>query len=117
MNKTTIDFQNSHVRDVITNIKIFAENYAKGTNTYFCSNLEITESVIIGLAKNKLESGSALCPCRCYSKKKEEAAFSFWNCPCVPMRERKECHCMLFLNSEDIFSSNLQDITLTYLNK
>jgi len=22
---------------------------------------------------------------------------AYWNCPCVPMREEKKCHCMLFL--------------------
>ena len=27
----------------------------------------------------------------------------FWNCPCVPMRERKECHCMLFLTEDSPF--------------
>ena len=27
----------------------------------------------------------------------------FWNCPCVPMRERKECHCMLFLTEGSPF--------------
>lgn len=30
-----------------------------------------------------------LCPCRHYDDKKMEAEQGFWNCPCVPMRERK----------------------------
>jgi hypothetical protein len=38
---------------VIESMKQFAESYAKSTNTYFCSDLEVTESVILGLAKNK----------------------------------------------------------------
>lgn len=114
--KKDINFQDPKVKDTIVSMKLFAENYAKSTNTFFCSDLEITEAVIIGLAKNKIESGSALCPCRCYINKKEEANFSFWNCPCVPMRERKECHCMLFLKPTNMFSSTSQDIELKLIS-
>ncbi|XP_057447518.1 ferredoxin-thioredoxin reductase catalytic chain, chloroplastic isoform X2 [Lotus japonicus] len=41
-----------------------------------------------------------------------EAQQGFWNCPCVPMRERKECHCMLFLTPENDFAGKEQAITL-----
>ena len=41
---------------------------------------------------------------RHYDDKAAEVAQGFWNCPCVPMRERKECHCMLFLTEENDFS-------------
>lgn len=30
-----------------------------------------------------------MCPCRHYDDKEMEAAQGYWNCPCVPMRERK----------------------------
>lgn len=30
--------------------------------------------------------------------------FRYWNCPCVPMRERHECHCMLFLTEDNDFA-------------
>lgn len=33
--------------------------------------------------------GAPLCPCRHYDDKELEAKQGFWNCPCVPMRERK----------------------------
>ncbi|MFM6405429.1 MAG: ferredoxin-thioredoxin reductase catalytic domain-containing protein, partial [Microcystis sp.] len=43
-------------------MKKFAEQYAKGTNTYFCSDLSVTAVVIEGLARHKDELGAPLCP-------------------------------------------------------
>jgi ferredoxin-thioredoxin reductase catalytic chain len=93
---------------MIESMKLFAENYAKTTNTFFCIDPEVTESVLVGLTKNKEIFGAPLCPCRYYDDKFEEISLAYWNCPCVPMRERKECHCMLFLTSTNEFSSNQQ---------
>jgi len=93
---------------VIDSMKLFAETYAKSTNTFFCSDLEVTESVIKGLANNKEQLGAPLCPCRYYDNKEDEVSLAYWNCPCVPMRERKECHCMLFLTPENEFASEQQ---------
>jgi len=90
---------------IIDSMKQFAESYAKSTTTYFCLEMEVTEAVIRGLAKNKQLFGAPLCPCRYYDKKEDEVSLAYWNCPCVPMRERKECHCMLFLPPENEFSS------------
>jgi ferredoxin-thioredoxin reductase catalytic chain len=90
----------------------FSETYAKNTNTYFCVDLSVTAVVIKGLAKNKEELGSPLCPCRHYEDKEAEVKAAFWNCPCVPMRERKECHCMLFLTPENDFSGTAQEIEM-----
>jgi ferredoxin-thioredoxin reductase catalytic chain len=90
----------------------FSEQYAKRTDTYFCSDLSITAVVIEGLAKNKEELGSPLCPCRHYEDKEAEVKSAFWNCPCVPMRERKECHCMLFLTPENPFAGDQREITI-----
>lgn len=45
--------------------------------------------MIKGLAEHKDTLGAPLCPCRHYDDKEAEAAQGFWNCPCVPMRERK----------------------------
>nr|YP_010835273.1 ferredoxin thioreductase subunit b [Cryptomonas gyropyrenoidosa]WFQ82948.1 ferredoxin thioreductase subunit b [Cryptomonas gyropyrenoidosa] len=90
----------------------FSETYAKRTGTFFCSDLSITAVVIEGLAKHKDEYGSPLCPCRHYDDKAAEIALAYWNCPCVPMRERKECHCMLFLTPENEFSSKQQELSL-----
>lgn len=95
----------------------FAETYAKRTNTYFCADLAVTAVVIEGLAKHKDQLGSPLCPCRHYEDKEAEANATFWNCPCVPMRERKECHCMLFLTPENEFSGGTQEIDMNVLTE
>ncbi|GAP93562.1 ferredoxin thioredoxin reductase catalytic beta subunit [Leptolyngbya sp. NIES-2104] len=89
----------------------FSEQYAKRTGTYFCVDPGVTAVVIEGLAKHKDELGSPLCPCRHYEDKEAEVAAAYWNCPCVPMRERKECHCMLFLTPDNDFAGEKQDIT------
>lgn len=89
----------------------FAESYAKRTNTFFCSDRTVTAFVLEGLANHKNELGSPLCPCRYYDYKEEEVASSYWNCPCLPMRERKQCHCMLFLPPDNIFSSSSQELS------
>ena len=72
----------------------------------------MTAVVLEGLARHKDELGGALCPCRHYEDKEAEVAQAFWNCPCVPMRERKECHCMLFLTEDNPFRGEKQTITL-----
>lgn len=88
----------------------FSEAYAQKTGTFFCVDLSVTAVVIEGLAKHKDEYGAPLCPCRHYDDKKKEVQNFYWNCPCIPMRERKECHCMLFLNPDNEFASNQQSI-------
>ncbi len=92
-------------------MKKFAEQYAKRTGTYFCSDPSVTAVVIEGLAKHKDDLGAPLCPCRHYEDKEAEVKNTFWNCPCIPMRERKECHCMLFLTPDNDFAGEEQDIT------
>ena len=96
---------------VLEAIQQFAENYAKSTNTYFCIDLEVTNSVIQGLVANKEQFGAPLCPCRYYDNKEDEISLAYWNCPCVPMRERKECHCMLFLTETNEFASKIQSFS------
>ena len=75
-----------------------------------------TSVVIEGLAKHKDELGSPLCPCRHYEDKTIEVHEAYWNCPCVPMRERKECHCMLFLMPDNEFSGKDQKISLNTIS-
>nr|QCI06226.1 ferredoxin thioreductase subunit b [Dicranema revolutum] len=86
----------------------FSEKYAKKTGTFFCVDISVTAVVIEGLAKHKDQYGSPLCPCRHYEDKLKEIQNAYWNCPCVPMRERKECHCMLFLRPDNEFASQNQ---------
>jgi len=89
----------------------FSEQYAKNSGTFFCSDKSVTAVVIQGLAVHKEELGAPLCPCRHYDDKPAEVANGFWNCPCVPMRERKECHCMLFLTKDNDFAGTETTIT------
>lgn len=98
--------------DSLEVIRKFAETYAQRTGTYFCSDPGVTAVVLEGLARHKDELGGALCPCRHYEDKQAEVAQAFWNCPCVPMRERKECHCMLFLTEDNPFRGEQQTISL-----
>jgi ferredoxin-thioredoxin reductase catalytic chain len=93
-------------------IRKFAETYAQRTGTYFCSDSGVTAVVLEGLARHKDQLGAALCPCRHYEDKEAEVAQAFWNCPCVPMRERHECHCMLFLTEENAFRCDKQTISM-----
>ena len=88
----------------------FSEKYAKNTGTFFCVDPSVTNAVIEGLAKHKEELGSPLCPCRYYEDKEAEVKDTYWNCPCVPMRERKECHCMLFLTEDNPFVGTKQEL-------
>ncbi|CAM6081539.1 unnamed protein product [Calypogeia fissa] len=90
----------------------FSEQYAKRSGTFFCVDKSVTSVVIKGLADHKDSLGAPLCPCRHYDDKKAEVAQGFWNCPCVPMRERKECHCMLFLTPDNDFAGEDQKITV-----
>ncbi|KAG8464541.1 hypothetical protein KFE25_009909 [Diacronema lutheri] len=91
---------------------MFSNTYAKNTGTFFCSDPGIAAVVIKGLAEHKDQLGAPLCPCRHYDDKAAEAKDGFWNCPCTPMRERHECHCMLFLKPDDEFAGDRQDISL-----
>ncbi|KAI3665925.1 hypothetical protein L6452_44560 [Arctium lappa] len=90
----------------------FSEQYARKSGTYFCVDKSVTSVVIKGLADHKDSLGAPLCPCRHYDDKAAEATQGFWNCPCVPMRERKECHCMLFLTPENDFAGKEQIISM-----
>ena len=93
----------------------FSNSYVKSTDTRYCSDSTIPAVVIKGLAEHKESLGAPLCPCRHYDDKEAEVADGFWNCPCVPMRERKVCHCMLFLTEENDFAGDEDTITLDEL--
>lgn len=90
----------------------FSNQYARNTNTYFCSDPQVASVVVMGLAHHKETLGAPLCPCRHYEDKEKEVKNGYWNCPCAPMRERHECHCMLFLESSNPFASDNQHLNL-----
>lgn len=95
----------------------FSNKYVKNTGTRFCSDRSIPAVVIKGLAEHKVELGKPLCPCRYYQDKEKEAKDGFWNCPCVPMRERHECHCLLFLTEDNAFAGDETSISLEEVEK
>ncbi len=95
----------------------FTNKYLENTGTKLCSDLAIPAVVIKGLAEHKVSLGAPLCPCRFYDDKEAEAKDGFWNCPCVPMRERHECHCMLFLKEDNDFAGDEKVITFDDVTK
>ena len=95
----------------------FTNRYTKVSGTVLCSSPEVTAVVIKGLAENKEALGSPLCPCRYYEDKEAEVKVGYWNCPCVPMRERHECHCMLFLTEDNDFAGTATEISLDDVKK
>jgi ferredoxin-thioredoxin reductase catalytic chain len=114
---TSINTDKTNSDKILEAMKNFSEQYAKRTGTYFCSEPSVTAVVIEGLAKHKEELGAPLCPCRHYEDKEAEVKNTYWNCPCVPMRERKDCHCMLFITSDNEFAGDKQDIDLDYIKE
>lgn len=89
----------------------FSNKYAQNTGTYYCEDKGIPAVVMKGLAEHKVTLGTPLCPCRFYEDKEKEAKEGYWNCPCVPMRERHECHCMLFLTEDNDFAGDESHIS------
>jgi ferredoxin-thioredoxin reductase catalytic subunit len=88
----------------------FTNKYLDNTGTKLCADKSVAAVVIKGLAEHKVTLGAPLCPCRFYDDKEAEAKDGFWNCPCVPMRERHECHCMLFLTEDNQFAGTETNI-------
>ncbi len=108
-----MDSKKSEKFDIyLDSMRKFAETYAKQTNTFFCFDPSITSVVIAGLATYRDKYGVPLCPCRNYHNEKAEIELNYWICPCVAMRERKECHCKLFLRSNESSASQNQNISL-----
>lgn len=109
---------NTQVQDkTLKAIKNYAEQYAKRTGTYFCVDPSVTATVIEGLTRHKNELGAPLCPCRYYEDKEAEVKNTFWNCPCVPMRERQDCHCLLFLPPDSELAGERQEIEMSVITE
>ena len=97
----------------IKEMHTFSELYAQKTNTFFCLDPSITSIIIAGLADYKEKYSLPLCPCRNFRSERVEIELNFWICPCVAMRERKECHCKLFVRPDDSNVSQTQKIPLS----
>ena len=86
----------------------FAEVHARCTGPFFCSDNVVMAVVLKGLARHCDDFGGALGPCRHYEDKLAEELHAFRN---LPVRERKECHCMLFLTEDNAFRGDAQTIS------
>jgi ferredoxin-thioredoxin reductase catalytic chain len=70
----------------------FVERFAAKSGSYLHPQREITEFLVIGLAKHIEEVGRPLCPCNFYEDKAAEAKSSTWICACEEMQKYKYCH-------------------------
>jgi ferredoxin-thioredoxin reductase catalytic chain len=84
----------------ISRMTKLVEVFCKKSGTTVHPEREVTELVVLGLARNVDELGKPLCPCRFYPDKKEEVKHRTWICPCDDMQIYKYCHCLLFVNKE-----------------
>lgn len=78
------------------------EGFKKKSGTSGHPDPQVTESVILGLAKHVDDLGKPLCPCRFYPDKKEEVTHRTWICPCDDMQIYKYCHCLLFVDEKGL---------------
>ena len=70
----------------------FVRAFAQKSGSYLHPQEEITEFLVIGLAKHIDEVGRPLCPCNFYEDKAAEAKSSEWICACEEMQKYKYCH-------------------------
>ena len=85
----------------LKSIRAYVAKYWSCLGTAAHPNLEVTEAVIEGLARNLDELGRPLCPCNFYKDKKAEVASSRrWLCACDEMKLYKYCHCLLFVRED-----------------
>ena len=71
----------------------FVRKFAEKSGSHLHPQKEITEFLVIGLAKHIDDLGKPLCPCNFYEDKvKEVATSNFWICPCEEMQKWKYCH-------------------------
>jgi ferredoxin-thioredoxin reductase catalytic chain len=87
----------------LARVRNYVEKYRQKTGTSPHPDAEVTEAVLIGLAKHLDELGKPLCPCNFYPDKRQEAADSRrWVCACDEMKLYKYCHCLLFATPEGL---------------
>jgi ferredoxin-thioredoxin reductase catalytic chain len=80
----------------------YVRKFADKSGTYLHPQPEITEFLVIGLAKHIDELGRPLCPCNFYEDKAAEAKSNTWICACEEMQRYKYCHCLLFVDENGL---------------
>jgi ferredoxin-thioredoxin reductase catalytic chain len=76
----------------LTKMWKFVNKYVEKSGSYLHPEKDITEFLVIGLAKHVDDLGRPLCPCNFYDDKAEEVKQSTWICPCDEMQKWKYCH-------------------------
>jgi ferredoxin-thioredoxin reductase catalytic chain len=80
----------------------YARKFAEKSGTSLHPDHEVTETVVMGLARHIDMVGRPLCPCNFYPDPKEEAKQRRWICACEEMQKYKYCHCLLFVTKEGV---------------
>jgi ferredoxin-thioredoxin reductase catalytic chain len=91
---------NQTSNEVVAKMRRFADRYAEKTRTAFHPDPEVTEAVLQRLARNQVQLGRPLCPCRFYADEREELKRRTWICACDDMKRFKYCHCLLFVGPD-----------------
>jgi ferredoxin-thioredoxin reductase catalytic chain len=86
--------------EALQRIRRFVEKYCAKSGTSTHPDRDVTEAVVLGLARHMDTLGKPLCPCRFYPDKKEEAGHRTWICACDDMQIYKYCHCLLFVDEQ-----------------
>ena len=76
----------------LTQMWKFVNKFVEKSGSYLHPERDITEFLVIGLAKHVDDLGRPLCPCNYYEDKAEEVKSSTWICPCDEMQRWKYCH-------------------------
>ncbi len=76
----------------LTRMWKFVNTFVDKSGSYLHPQRDVTEFLVIGLAKHIDEVGRPLCPCNFYEDKAEEAKSSEWICACEEMQKYKYCH-------------------------
>ena len=78
----------------------YAEKFAEKSGTSLHPDRQVTEAIVLGLAKHMDDLGRPLCPCNYYPDKAREAKNRRWMCACDEMQIFKYCHCFLFVSPD-----------------
>src|SRR4051812_35691295 len=84
----------------IERIQKLVQIYTSKSGTVTHPDATVTESVILGLARNLDRFARPLCPCRFYPNAEEEIKHRTWICACDDMQIYKYCHCLLFVTPD-----------------
>lgn len=90
-------------KEEIEKVEKFVRNYADKAGYDLNPDQEVFDTIIEGLAKNRVEHGFQYCPCRIIVGDKEKDKDKI--CPCKWHKEEIEedgqCHCQLFFKKSE----------------